>query len=206
MFIKNHSKILAIGAHPDDIELSCLGLILRLQKESTSEIYNIICTGVKTSEEAVKRIKEQIGVNKKVGYRKSYFLHERDGYIAFNRDVVNKIEKIVSSLSPDVVLTHSPSDHHQDHLNVYKATIAAVRNSNLSLICYPSLNSKEKISNLYVNIDKYIEKKIRILKLFVSQKQKIYMQRDFILRKAMESGLYSDSKFGESFYIKRMEL
>ena len=84
---------------------------------------------------------------------------------------------------------------------VSQATRAALRRHRINLIYYPSFSSREVFeSNFYVNIDDYIKKKMEILDLFVSQKDRFYLSKSFIKIKAKEAGLTVGYNFAERFF------
>lgn len=196
---------MAIGAHPDDIELGCAGTLLYLKEKYNCDIHYLICSnGELRSSEKTRKSEEQVAI-KKLGATSVTYLNRKDGEINFNKDNVQNFEDCINKVNPDLIFTHSVNDHHQDHINTFKITLASLRNSNAGIICYPSINTRENTQyNLIIDITKYMKQKMLILSSFKSQNDRKYMQPEFIEIKMRNNGAFGNSKFAESFYIHRL--
>jgi len=195
-------RVLAIGAHPDDIELSCSGSLIKLKKEFGCKLFEVICTNGEFKSDFLIRIREQKKAAKAIGVEEVFYLKLKDGFLRHDADLVSKIEKVIDIVKPDIVFTHCPEDYHQDHIAVSKATISAVRRRRVILLFYPSyVAPKSFYFNLYVDITKYFNKKIEILNIFKSQSRSWYMDRNFIEIKEREAGFYIGCQYAEKFFI-----
>ena len=108
-------RLLAIGAHSDDIEIGCGGTILKLiEQESLSEVCWVVLTGgAKRAEEARRSAEALLG---DVPSKRVILKDFRDGYFPYDgAEIKDFFEELKAELSPDVVLTHQRSDLHQDH-------------------------------------------------------------------------------------------
>jgi len=113
-------KILAVGAHPDDVELMCSGTLARLA-EQNHEI--AICSvtggeyGSKTlGPEEVRPIRIREGeAAAAVLHGKFYCAGGRDKHFIFNEEVRNRLCEIFRVVSPDIVFAPSPKDYVLDH-------------------------------------------------------------------------------------------
>lgn len=104
----NHVNILAIGAHPDDIELGCGGLLVKAGKNGHN-VYMYTLTRGEASGDPHHRTNELINSAKVIG------------------DLINHIERIILKTGADLVLTHSMHDIHHDHRASATATVEAGR-------------------------------------------------------------------------------
>lgn len=177
-------KVLVIAAHSDDEALGCAGTIMKHVKNKDEVRVIFVCDGVtarkgsgKSAEE--KRSKAKDLAMKKMGVKKHYSLGMPDNKLdsVALLDVVQEIEPIISDFKPEVIYTHHPSDLNVDHTLTYKAVATATRP-------YPGLSVKEIYTfevvsstdwspkllgnifspNVYVDISKFLEKKIEVLK------------------------------------------
>ena len=146
-------KILAIGAHPDDLELLCGGTLALYSKIGHEVFMCHVCDGNKgslvySSEELVKiRRNEAIESAKLIG-AKSIWGGMSDGEVILDLDSRVKVIDILRQANPDVVITHHPKDYHSDHINVSRLVFEATYLANLKLwkTSYPCL---DKIPILY---------------------------------------------------------
>ena len=115
-------KILAIGAHPDDIEIFMFGF-LSVCKERSDEIFMTVVTdGAKGGQE---NDKELINVRKmkllmvlKLG--EPTFLNLRDGNVGNSVKDFTIINENLYKVKPDLIVTHCQHDYHSDHIAVSK--------------------------------------------------------------------------------------
>ena len=118
-------KILAIGAHPDDIEIGCGGTLLYFQKYHNATVSMLLLTrGEAGTEGAVDREAEQSAACQILGIDRRFCADLTDTAIDL-QDAIKCIEDVVGDVDPDVVFTHYGEDTHQDHRVVSDATISA---------------------------------------------------------------------------------
>ena len=171
-------KILAIGAHPDDVEYSCLGFLLK-QKALGSHIYAYVASlgGLNDASSGLERKLESdaaLGLN---GIEKFYTLNNNFDYFEIEAEIRN----LVLKFDIDCVVVHSPFDTHQDHRLIHDIAVSAIRRIGLSLILYRSVSTtREFIPNLQVGVDAFMDRKMETLILHKSQQTKIYMQKNMI--------------------------
>lgn len=195
-------KILAIGAHYDDVELNCAGTLFRA-KDMGYEIYLVVCTNGDKGGSVRKRKQEQKEVSKIMGYKKVFELGFEDGMLDVRPKFIDKLSKIVYKVKPDFVITHTDDDFHQDHRAVSQAVRVVNRFSLFSTILFPSQDSKLPfLGNFYVDITDYFEKKIKLLKKFKTQNHRDWFKRDVLSSRNLGIGkaLYSE-KFTVRFLM-----
>ena len=160
-------KILAIGAHPDDIEIFMFGL-LTILKEKGNQIFTAIATdgslGGKVTGDALKCKRK---VEAKLGLKtlsKPIFLDILDGQLGDDPVHQKKIKKMIYHIMPDLILTHSEHDYHSDHRALSSLVKNAVSHYVPILYCDTLMGIRFQ-PNYYVDITKYFHlKKIAILK------------------------------------------
>ncbi len=171
-------RILAIGAHPDDVEYSCLGFLLK-QKSLGSEISAYVASlgGFNDPSSGIERKNETDSALELNGIRGFYTLNNDFNYF----EIEAEIRSLVLKYDIDCVLVHSPFDTHQDHRLIHDIAVSAIRRIGLSLILYRSVSTtRDFLPNLQVGVDGYMDLKLETLLLHKSQQTKIYMQKHMI--------------------------
>lgn len=196
--------ILAVGAHPDDIELGCGGFIMKA-KDSGAAVYGLIMTrGEKGALEDDKRKGE---------FRQAARFMELDGFWMnelpdtklqdFITQMKDTIEEKIKEVGANTVLTHTPLDIHTDHQAVFEATKVAARK--ISIICYEDVStSREFVPNYFVDITGYIEDKMRLIAFHSTQEAKAYMDPEVVKGRAAHRGIQSGVQYAEAFRTHKL--
>jgi N-acetylglucosamine malate deacetylase 1 len=112
--------VLAIGAHPDDIELSCGGTIIKLLKQGHSVGIAELTEGelgtrgtreIRAQEAAAAARALGVGIRENLGIP--------DGNIENTIENRNKVIRVIRKYRPDVVLFPFQTDRHPDHANAH---------------------------------------------------------------------------------------
>src|SRR5215469_3209595 len=119
-------NILAIGAHPDDIELGCGGLLLKAAKQGHN-IWMYTLTRGEASGDSAQRTREQIEAAKFIGADILWIDEFEDSKIFLNVELISSIESAMEYSRADVIFTHAIGDTHHDHRAVGEATLEAGR-------------------------------------------------------------------------------
>jgi len=111
-------KILAIGAHPDDIEIFMFGL-LTLFKERGDEVYLMIATdgsmGGANKGELLKNKRKFETISALKNLSSPIFLDITDGELGDDSQHKKIIKENILNIMPDLIITHSQNDYHADH-------------------------------------------------------------------------------------------
>lgn len=108
--------ILAIGVHPDDVELSCSGTILKHHSLGLKvAIVDLTKGELGTRGSGKIRLKEAKAAAKVLGVKHRENLGMRDGYFAYTEENLNKIISTIRKYRPNVILANAVSDRHPDH-------------------------------------------------------------------------------------------
>lgn len=164
--IKNGNKkcILAIGAHPDDLEFGCSVTVRNFINEGYDAYYVIITNGengfkkkVKTRQERIDiRRSEQMEAARKIGVKKVYFFSEKDGFLEYTETLRKKLTLLVKALKPEIVFSFDPANldftsinlFHRDHRIAAIATFDSVFAAKNEFI-YPHKNGLHKVEKIY---------------------------------------------------------
>lgn len=113
--------ILSVLAHPDDAEFLCAGTLLRLARERGWEVHIASltpgdCGSVDHAPEEIARLRREEGARAAALLNGSYHcLEERDLLIFYHERPLERITRLLRTLRPRIVLTHSPADYLLDH-------------------------------------------------------------------------------------------
>ena len=211
-------KILAIGAHLDDIEIACGGTLAK-SVISGHEVKVLIMSksGYTNKEGRIQRsddvaVKEGLNALHTLSIYDIEILDFETKDIPFRSDVVNAIDVCMAKYNPDIVFTHHPFDTHQAHEGVSKASIAAARRKNTVFFYEPITPSGRSYvafkPTLYVDIESTLDKKIEALKCHTSEYNK-FGAEDWIEGVRCRCGFRGyeiGKKYAEAFEILRLEM
>lgn len=172
-------NILVITPHPDDLELGCSGTLLKF-KDGGANIDSIITirpsaeVNTNRNEEIVHRELERsmlkLGINYKI-FETPLSTNGRP-QLTCNNDTITHIEHLMDKDHYDLIITSDPGDYHQDHRNTYKIANSICRGVaselwTMQISPYSHRNTSFK-PNVYVDISKYMEKKIEAIRCYES--------------------------------------
>jgi LmbE family N-acetylglucosaminyl deacetylase len=124
--------ILAIGTHPDDIEIGCGGMLAILKRHGHELVHLVVTSGEEGGNSVDRR---ELGERREVEARASarllgandvIFFREDDGLTTFSKKAKLRLISLIRQLRPDIVFTHAKSDHFPDHHVVYQLTKSAL--------------------------------------------------------------------------------
>jgi LmbE family N-acetylglucosaminyl deacetylase len=119
-------KVLAIGAHPDDLEYGCAGTLIK-HSQRGDEVYMMIVTDGAAGGDPKVRSGEQMEAAKIIGAQDVFFGGYADTEFECHRESIMAIENIVRQVEPDTVYTHFGEDTHQDHRHIARAVVPSAR-------------------------------------------------------------------------------
>jgi len=196
-------RILAIGAHPDDIELGAGGALAKFAKQG-DKIHILVMSSGERGGSATQRIKEAKEAAKILG-ASSINVHKLpDAKITDSVETVMKIENVVNQIHPQRVYTHSSKDTHQDHRYTALASISAARYVPEILayelpLAFPSFNPQ-----VYIDITDTLKTKVKALMTYKSQAEKEYMKTEAVEGLARYRGHQAGVKYAEAFEVIRI--
>ena len=199
-------NILAIGAHPDDIEFGCGGALLKYSL-SGHKVSLLVLTDGSYGAEAKIRIKEQREAASFLGAQGLFWGGFKDTELVDNRESILKIEEVVHNVSPDTVFLNYWDDVHQDHRAAAQAAVSATRYVK-EVLFYEVPTTQHFEPDVFVDILDILEKKMQLLKLHASQIDKTRVENLTILESAQSCanfrGFQGRVKFAEGYKALRV--
>ena len=199
--------VLAIGAHPDDIEFGCGATLLRYREEGCRTYGLVLSAGELgiTGGGVAERIQEARRSARVLALTELTVLDFPDTRLHSRKEEIRRaIEEKLSELRPDIIFTHNPIDVHTDHKTAFEATREAARGA-CTLLTYENPNTPPEFNpNYYVDIDDYLEDKIAALSLHNSQSGKDYTNPEVVRASAAFRGNQARVKAAEAFEAVRV--
>ncbi|HXR44007.1 MAG TPA: response regulator [Pseudolysinimonas sp.] len=195
-----HQTVLAIGAHPDDVEIAVGGIMAAHQAAGDSLAVLTLSRGSRGGA-ADDRQRESLAAAELIGAR--LFLEDlTDTRISGADPTVSIIERVVAEVAPTIVYTHSHHDRHQDHRAVHDAAMVATRDVAM-VACFQSPSSTvDYRPGRFVTIDGFTERKLQLLDCFRSQTDlRDYLDPEFVLATARYW-----SRFGSGRSVEPLEI
>jgi LmbE family N-acetylglucosaminyl deacetylase len=217
-------RILAIGAHPDDVEIACAGTLARCLRRGDSVSLVVMCNGNSAStslnpeELAAVRSRELKEAAKVLGVEMLIELGLPDYGVWLQRETLDKLTDAIRQVRPDVVITHFEADYGSDHNHTLKlaqdATLAAsvpgVKTEHPPIAKIPYLYMMEPLGGygfqpqVYVDITSTFKVKIAMLECHRSQMEWMSRyggmdMREYIETVAKFRGYQVAVKYAEGF-------
>jgi LmbE family N-acetylglucosaminyl deacetylase len=199
-------NILAIGAHPDDIEFGCGGTLIKYARQGHQVFLLIMTEGSAGGDPGLRR-DEQGRAAAILGARKVIWGDYRDTEIPPGRPLIMRIEEAVRQVAPDFIFVHHYEDTHQDHRHLNAATLSATRYTR-NVLCYEGPTTQTFSPSVFVDIEKELEDKIAALQAHGSQVLKTNVEGlsivDFARSSAHFRGIQGRVRSAEAFFPVRL--
>src|SRR2546427_5683952 len=201
------SRILALGAHSDDIEIGCGGTILRLAAERPQlEVLWVVFAA--TPERAAEARASACAFLEGVTTTKVIVRDYRDGFLPFSGAAVkDEFETLKRDFSPDLIFTHYRDDRHQDHRFVSELTWNTWRDHLILEYEIPKYDGDLGAPNFFSPLAAAgLERKIAlVLEHFPTQAVKPWFNADLFRALARIRGMecVAPEGFAEAFYCRK---
>jgi LmbE family N-acetylglucosaminyl deacetylase len=204
--LKENGRVLAFGAHPDDLEVGAGGLLARLSQEGAEVMMAVVSIPNQTE---ARRLEARAGAD----------VIDADLRILFDEkpcrvedipmhELVRRMDQVVGDWRPDLVITHSAYDLHWDHGLVNRATVSALRRTPCDLLAFlssPEMNAQSRaIGQCFADISTTMELKIEAIKAHASQIAKLDLESSRDLARAM--GRISGYQYAEAYEALRVRV
>jgi len=113
-------RVMAVGAHPDDIEFLCAGTLAKYSARG-DEVFNVVCTNgdmghVIIGPEELARIRTEEARQAAVTVGAQFkMIGEPDEWLFHDKRTRTLMVDAIRWANPDVIMTHAPEDYHPDH-------------------------------------------------------------------------------------------
>jgi LmbE family N-acetylglucosaminyl deacetylase len=200
-------RVLALGAHCDDIEIGCGGTLLRLaaERRSLEVAWVVFCS---TPERAAEARASAGAFLEGVSSAKVVVREYRDGFLPYSGSAVkDEFEALKREFSPDLVFTHYRDDRHQDHRLVSELTWNTWRDHLILEYEIPKYDGDFGSPNFFASLPaSTLDRKVGLLlKHFASQAGKPWFTADLFRAVARIRGMESVAPEGsaEGFYCRK---
>lgn len=168
--LKRQKRVLAIGAHPDDIELGCAGALAKHRAQGDALMILTLSRGASGGDTNV-RTREARRAAEILGARLE-FGELADTQVGEGLETIELIQQAIRDFRPTHVYTHSAQDTHQDHRNVHAATLVAAREAP-NVFCYQSPSATVDFRpTLFLDISEHMDAKVKAIEAYRSQIQR----------------------------------
>ena len=203
----NKMNILAIGAHPDDIEIGC-GATLAKYAKNGHNIYLFIATDGSEGGNVKIRRSEQEESKRIIGAKEIFWGEYKDTEIKINKFAITKIEGIINKIKPDLIFINFYNDTHQDHRHIAAITTSATRYIR-NVLFYETPTTQDFQPNVFVDIgENFLKIKEELLKAHTSQIYRTNIANLSIIEVAQSSahfrGIQARVPYAEAFQSLRL--
>lgn len=174
----NIRSVLAIGAHPDDLELGCGATLAKLVAAGVHVRALVLSDGSQGIQRvAYDRCAETQSALQTLGMSDVVQARLPDTQLpGVVETIISIIEAQCAELKPDRVYTMFEHDRHQDHRAVYEASIVACRGVPQILSYETPSSGPNFMPVIFESVENYIDLKISALQHHVSQAHRTYMR------------------------------
>lgn len=218
------NRVSVVAVHPDDETLGCAGALLR-HKSNKDKIYWIIVTDLKESygyslKEVKIRKNEIEKVGNKYNFDEIYNLHlppkKLDEFSIY--ELIGKFSKIIYEIKPTVLYLPFKNDVHSDHRVTFAAVYSSTKSFKFPFLkkiymmetlseteFSPAIAEGSFIPNVFVDISKFMNKKLEIMKIYKSEIGEHPFPRSMKNIKALATlrGATAGCRYAESFMLLR---
>jgi LmbE family N-acetylglucosaminyl deacetylase len=160
-------NILAIGAHPDDIEFGCGGTLIKYAQKGYNVFLMVLTLGQMGGEGKVRK-REQLSSCRILKTKKVFLGKYRDTRLPLDQGVIDSIEEVLKIVKPEFIFVNYFDDTHQDHRHLTQATLSATRYIR-NVLFYEVPTTQNFIPNVFVDIESTLTDKIAALQAHNSQ-------------------------------------
>lgn len=218
-------NILAIGCHPDDLEIGCGGTLAKYAKLGHDVFMCHVANGnrghaiIMPDELRTIRTKEAEDAGRILGVNEVINVDVNDLEVnSNNEDTLKKVIDVIRYARPDMIITHAPDDYMNDHIEVgklvfnasFSASVPHMFTKNEAYGCIVPVFYMDTLAGVnflpteYVDITDTVELKLNAVECHQSQVK--WMQDhdgidfiDFVRTTSKYRGLQCGAKFAEGF-------
>ncbi len=203
-------RVLVLGCHSDDIEIGCGATVLSLTRAQPALDITWVVLGAdgEREREARSSAKTFLGSAERSevivhGFRNGYFPH-------IGEQVKDVFEELKTRLDPDLILTHTRFDLHQDHRLVCELTWNTWRDHLILEYEVPKYDGDLGAPNVFVAVSEELarEKARLISRSFPSQRDRHWFDEDLFLGLMRIRGMEARAPdgFAEAFTCRKLSL
>jgi LmbE family N-acetylglucosaminyl deacetylase len=200
-------RILAIGAHPDDIEIGCAGTLTKYARYG-HEVFLLIMTKGGMGGDPKTRNDEQLQSAGLIGAKDVIWGGYEDTQLTPKMNqLVHDTEILLKRIQPDFIFVNHGDDTHQDHRTLHKATVSATRYVR-NVLFYEVPTTQNFLPTVFVDVKDVMEVKIHALMAHNSQVMKTNIKglsiADVAQSTAIFRGIQGRTQYAEAFAPLRL--
>jgi N-acetylglucosamine malate deacetylase 1 len=208
-------KILAIGAHFDDIELAAAGTLNYLSNKG-AEVFKITLTDNVTKSKELKlnvkfhsSLKSSQKACKIIGVKQlKNKMKKKCNFLKYDTNLMQYLEKIIYDNKIDTVFTHYKEDINRDHVASHEIAVTAARHCK-NIFTFQSnfhLANNSFSPNFFFDISKFINNKIKSLNCYGAEHNRKNSLFESTIDRNRVWGTSNGVKYAEAFYpLKYLE-
>jgi LmbE family N-acetylglucosaminyl deacetylase len=197
-------RVVALGAHPDDIEIGCGGTLLRLAERPGTSVHGLVLTG------AEERVQEaHAALPRFVPGATVVVTGLRDGRLPASWDAVKQaMEDTAAEVPADLVLAPRPDDAHQDHRLVGGLATTVWRDATVLYYELPKWDGDFSAPSVFVGLSRETaHRKVTLLnESFPSQKAHDWWDDEMFLGLMRLRGMECRRPYAEAFHTAKIAL
>ena len=200
-------KVLAVGPHPDDIEIGCGGTLIKYAQKG-HDVSLLVITKGEMGGKGTTRYDEQLKAAEIIGAKDVFWGDFVDTELLDKGNkIIHTVERFIDTIKPDFIFVNFLDDTHQDHRAVNRAVLSATRYVK-NVLFYEVPTTNNFIPNVFVDIGSVLDKKVEALKAHASQITKTNIEDLTIIDIARSSayfrGVQGRIALAEGFVSERL--
>jgi LmbE family N-acetylglucosaminyl deacetylase len=199
------NRVLAVGCHADDLEIGCGGMLLALTRARPDlhVTWVVLAASDARAEEARSSAEQFLA---RAGSAEVVVHEFRDGFLPYLGGEVKEVFESLKAVEPDLVLTHTRNDLHQDHRLACELTWNTFRDHLILEFEIPKYDGDLGTPNVFVPLaEEVVTEKLRLVREgFPSQNGKHWFD-DELLRSVMRlRGMECAARYAEAFTGRKL--
>ena len=200
--------VLAIGAHPDDMEIGIGGTLARLNAAGA----NVLMAIVSVPSDYERRVSEAKSAARILGCDLRFLLNGRSCRVEDLKtyELVRILDSLVAEVQPAALLAHGSADYHRDHVLVHNAAMSTQRLNYFDFFCYYPTNCRPVpisfLPRVYVDVSETMNRKIDAISAHASQFGSRGLGVDVYRETARAQGRLVGVEYAEGLDVVRMLL
>ena len=201
------ASVVAIGAHPDDLEVGAGGTLARLARAGS----RVVIAVLSVPNQPAVRVREAKNAAALLGCELRFVTSDcRHVEDLKTYEAVSALDKIVKEINPRLMISHSSCDYHHDHILAGQAALATQRLGHFDFWRFATSlrtpRAEPFLPSLYVNITETVDAKLRAIDAHESQFKKRGQDTSIFREMARVHGRSAGVEYAEAFEVSRLIL
>ena len=205
----DNKTILFVSPHTDDVELACGGMIAKMCEDG-NDVHYIALSACEKSvpdkfprdilRQEVKEATKALGI--KPENLKVYDFEVRE-FPDQRQKILETLYDVANTLEPDIVVSPSSHDLHQDHITTHDEVLRSFRKSSILGFEMPWDNVTFETHAFVPLEEKHMQMKMKALQCYKSQEHREYLTEEYIRGLACTRGMQIKSHYAEAYEVIR---